>query len=240
MADYGSQLLISEAIKRVDPTFDIIAEEDVSTLSAEHTEALERIMGRTLSSYCTEPCGKSDVPDNNRFWTIDPIDGTKGYLRGDQYANCVSLVENEQVVLSVIGCPRMHPFGDDDNGNDPGGVQARGTLFVAIRDGGAYEIDPVSLSTTPMYRRLPLFPAASVDAAVLTEGVEASHADHGFSARFAQAMGIDLGKTMRVDSQCKYGLVARGQANIYLRRAAKRDYREKIWVLFVAFIPGDC
>jgi 3'-phosphoadenosine 5'-phosphosulfate (PAPS) 3'-phosphatase len=28
-----------------------------------------------------------------RFWTVDPIDGTKGFLRGEQYAVAVALID---------------------------------------------------------------------------------------------------------------------------------------------------
>ena len=32
-----------------------------------------------------------------------------------------------------------------------------------------------------------------------------------------------------MDSQCKYGAVARGDASIYLRLPTRADYEEKIW-----------
>ena len=34
---------------------------------------------------------------------------------------------------------------------------------------------------------------------------------------------------IRIDSQCKYAAVARGDASIYLRMPTRKDYREKIW-----------
>jgi 3'(2'), 5'-bisphosphate nucleotidase len=34
---------------------------------------------------------------------------------------------------------------------------------------------------------------------------------------------------MRMDSQCKYGLIARGDAEIYLRFQVNSDYQENIW-----------
>ena len=33
----------------------------------------------------------------------------------------------------------------------------------------------------------------------------------------------------RLDSQCKYAVVARGQADVYLRMPTRKDYVEKIW-----------
>jgi 3'(2'), 5'-bisphosphate nucleotidase len=43
-----------------------------------------------------------------RFWALDPIDGTKGFLRGDQYAIALALVENREVKLGVLACPNLH------------------------------------------------------------------------------------------------------------------------------------
>lgn len=40
-----------------------------------------------------------------RFWTLDPVDGTLGFVRGDQYAIALALIEDGQVMLGVLGCP---------------------------------------------------------------------------------------------------------------------------------------
>ena len=44
-----------------------------------------------------------------RYWTLDPIDGTKGFIRGDQYAIALALIEQGQVKVGVLGCPSL-PF----------------------------------------------------------------------------------------------------------------------------------
>ena len=41
-----------------------------------------------------------------RFWVLDPIDGTKGFLRSDQYAVALALVVDGQVQLGLLGCPQ--------------------------------------------------------------------------------------------------------------------------------------
>ena len=41
-------------------------------------------------------------------------------------------------------------------------------------------------------------------------------------------MGITA-PPLRMDSQAKYAVVARGEADIYLRLPTRADYREKIW-----------
>jgi hypothetical protein len=37
--------------------------------------------------------------------TLDPVDGTKGFLRNDQYAVALGLIDHGEVVLGVLGCP---------------------------------------------------------------------------------------------------------------------------------------
>lgn len=44
-----------------------------------------------------------------RYWIIDPIDGTKNFLRGvPTWATLIALVENEKVVASVVSSPALY------------------------------------------------------------------------------------------------------------------------------------
>src|SRR5690606_16657165 len=70
-------------------------------------------------------------------------------------------------------------------------------------------------------------PGSLADARVC-ESVEAGHSDHDQSARIVDRLGI-AAEPYRIDSQCKYAAVARGDASIYLRLPTRADYREKIW-----------
>ena len=65
-------------------------------------------------------------------------------------------------------------------------------------------------------------------AARFCESVESGHSDHSQSAEIARRLGITT-EPFRIDSQCKYGAVARGDASIYLRLPTRADYTEKIW-----------
>ena len=54
-----------------------------------------------------EEFGTSGSKD--RYWVIDPIDGTKNFLRGvPTWATLIALVENEQVITSVVSCPALY------------------------------------------------------------------------------------------------------------------------------------
>jgi 3'(2'), 5'-bisphosphate nucleotidase len=60
--------------------------------------------------------------------------------------------------------------------------------------------------------------------------VEAAHGDQALQERIAAAVGVTA-SPLRMDSQAKYGAVARGDAILYLRLPSPKspDYREKIW-----------
>ena len=60
------------------------------------------------------------------------------------------------------------------------------------------------------------------------ESVESGHSAHGDAAEVAARLGITAAP-VRMDSQAKYAVVARGEAEIYLRLPTRADYREKIW-----------
>lgn len=68
----------------------------------------------------------------------------------------------------------------------------------------------------------------SAAAASFCEGVEAGHSSHGQQAAIAKALGITKDST-RMDSQAKYGSIARGDGDIYLRLPISATYQEKIW-----------
>jgi 3'(2'), 5'-bisphosphate nucleotidase len=83
------------------------------------------------------------------MWTLDPIDRTKGFLCGGQYAVCLALLVNAHVELGVIGCPNLpsNPApstststssstaaSDNSSINLPG----IGALFIAVHGHGTH------------------------------------------------------------------------------------------------------
>ena len=58
--------------------------------------------------------------------------------------------------------------------------------------------------------------------------MEAAHSSHDDAARIAERLGVTA-PGVKVDSQVKYGTVARGDADAYLRLPKTLEYREKIW-----------
>ena len=64
--------------------------------------------------------------------------------------------------------------------------------------------------------------------ATFCESVEGSHSLHNHAAHIATILGV-TDPPLRIDSQCKYAAVARGDVSIYLRLPTRIDYEERIW-----------
>ena len=60
------------------------------------------------------------------------------------------------------------------------------------------------------------------------ESVESGHSSHDWSGLIASDLAIHK-EPVRMDSQCKYLAVARGDADLYLRLPTRKGYQEKIW-----------
>lgn len=223
VADYGSQALILKAIYDVFPGVTIIAEEDADALRApENSRLLEKLVSHVqliqpqadaASVLSWIDRGKT-LQDPDYFWTLDPIDGTKGFLRHDQYAISLCLVVKGELTVAALGCPRLM-----------GSAGTRGAILFAAKGEGAFEL-PLSLEGKP----IPINVSDVSDPTQIrfSESVESAHASHNDSARIADQLGIQA-VPCRIDSQTKYASVARGNGDAYLGIRMDNGYREKIW-----------
>jgi 3'(2'), 5'-bisphosphate nucleotidase len=229
VADFASQAVICRALGAAFPDLPVVGEEDSKELRSQESASLRRSVAEHVGMVIDSSASEDEVldwidrggwtPDGNteRYWTLDPIDGTKGFLRGEQYAIALGLIENGRVVLGVLGCPNL-PVED--------GSGEQGVLMTAERGGGAklVRLD----SADPTGETIMVSDVARASDARFCESVESGHSDQGASAQIAAALGITQ-EPYRIDSQCKYAAVARGDASIYLRLPTRKDYREKIW-----------
>lgn len=69
---------------------------------------------------------------NKRTWTLDPIDGTKTYIRGQQYAVCLCLIDEGEQRIGVLGCPNLNI----DQRSEKGRVMIAETIVDLKPDGG--------------------------------------------------------------------------------------------------------
>ncbi len=219
VADFAAQALIGNLLNESFPEDPLIGEEDSTVLQTpEERPTLERITefvnrftsGATPEKVC-QWIDRGSAESAPRYWTLDPIDGTKGFLRGDQYAVAFALVEDGQVQVGVLGCPNLDSL----------------SLVVAARGQGAWV---TSLDEGTSFHRLHVSERADPAQARLLRSFESGHTNVSQIDVFADALGV-AAEPVCMDSQAKYAVLAAGQGEMYLRLlSAKRpDYREKIW-----------
>ena len=220
VADFGSQALICGALGDAFPEDCIVAEEDADALResprlrSRVTDYVNRFAEGSPGQICEWiDRGKGEV--NKRFWTLDPIDGTKGFLRRNQYAIALALIVDGEVKFGLIACPNLPQVWDKP-------TAGQGCLLVAVRGEGAYmyALDGMLLKQI-WVAEIPLR---------FAESFESTHGDHGAHVRITRELGITA-PPVQIDSQAKYGLVARGEASVYMRLPNPRTphYRECIW-----------
>lgn len=226
IADLGAQAVICRAIAANFPTDPIVAEEDATLLK--QPDMAERLEQITALVQAIEPsatpaniidwidCGRGEI--SQRYWTLDPIDGTKGFLRDDQYAIALALVVDGEVKLGILACPALAVEIAQLQGET-------GVVFVALRGQGTTQISLVDGKSQPVH-----VSAAATSLRRATESVESRHGNLPLQREIAQTVGLTA-PPLPIDSQAKYGVVARGEAALYLRLlwAEFPDYRENIW-----------
>ena len=222
VADFAAQAVVVEALTAQLGSIELVGEEDPADLASDEQVTLRDGVTALVASQLGRDVAVERVLEwigvggsdghSDRYWTLDPIDGTKGFLRGDQYAIALALIEHGEVVLGVLGCPNLP--------NPDGSV---GAIFVA-HDDGCVAYQGVTTGPIPVGVAEP----ASLSEARFCESVEAGHSSHDDAAEIAARLGI-VAEPYRIDSQCKYAAVARGDASIYLRLPTRPGYREKIW-----------
>lgn len=227
VADLGVQALVSLALREAFPDDPLVGEEDSSVLEGDENAAVrDEVLSRV---HAFRPgLGEADLlraidrgddlgGARGRFWTIDPIDGTKGFLRGEQYAVALALLVDGKVEVGVLGCTELPISYKDEN-------SPRGSILSAVRGQGSWQTSLEGDARTRLSATALTDPAQ----AVFCESVEKAHSAHDDSEKVAELLGVGA-EPLRIDSQCKYAVLARGDVSIYLRLPTRKDYREKIW-----------
>ncbi len=206
-ADFASQVIVARSL--ADTGFVIVAEEEASDFK-QADEAIRRrvcdVTGETEQNVAELLRAGGGEPAGT-YWVLDPIDGTKGFLRGGQYAVALALIEDGKPTLGVLGCPKWDI----------------GRIFVGVPGDGAYSCTVAR----PDYRQS-ITAVGQNEVVRLVESVESGHSNHDDSARIADAIGV-TDEPLRMDSQAKYAAVACGEADLYLRLPTKAGYEEKVW-----------
>ncbi|CAH8364557.1 unnamed protein product [Eruca vesicaria subsp. sativa] len=232
IADFGVQALVSLQLSKLFPSIPLVAEEDslflrennlvnsvVSEVIAKASvgdddhlsdddvlEAIDR-GGKDAYTFCNKPA---------TYWVLDPIDGTKGFLRGDAglYVVGLALVVNNEIVLGVMGCPNWPGDSSDET---------KGTIMLSHIGCGTWT---KSLLLSGDWTRRFVDECSLVNKARFCIQESQPWESLPLSSRFdAKIDSGDLhGNEIRLlptchGSLCKYLMVASGRATVFFLRA---------------------
>jgi len=228
IADYASQALLASLLERSFPNDPLVAEEDSNQLrTKEQTDTLAKVIqfvsrfARNANSPAV--CNWIDrgaAQPSSRYWTLDPIDGTKGFLRGDQYVVALALVVDGKVQVGALGCPKLaEGHRPDMNGS--------GSLLLAQRGKGSWIS---TLVNGQQFDRVHVSDCQNITQARLLRSFESGHTNISKIEELINNLGIQA-QAVRMDSQAKYAVLACGYGELAMRliSPSQPDYREKIW-----------
>lgn len=253
VGDYAAQTIIINAIKANFPDDEIVGEESSEGLedsfvsdilrelnendkvfNAEYDVEDQKLLSnsafplKTIQDVKTViDFGNSKGGNKGRIWCLDPIDGTKGFLRGEQFAVCLALIIDGNPRIGIIGCPNLSL--EDYGGKDLEGHEPFGYIFRAVEGMGSFYASAAKVSSkdSTLWAKTHVRKLTSTNDMVSLEGVEKGHSSHDEQSQIKSSLGIS--SSLHLDSQVKYCLLALGLGDVYLRLPIKLDYQEKIW-----------
>ncbi|MBA0606547.1 hypothetical protein Godav_018998 [Gossypium davidsonii] len=267
IADWSVQATVSWLLSEIleGRSVSIVAEEDVQTLSKPEAASLlsavvntvneclaeapkyglqcpKKVLGTSQILEAISLCNSTGGP-TGRHWVLDPVDGTLGFVRGDQYAVALGLIEDGKLVLGVLGCPNYpmkkellnynHQCNQIKPTSPPSSdIWQKGCVMYARRGTGQAWMQPLIHGDTKFEwpNSATLLQASPVDdpsLATFCEPVEKANSNHLFTEGLASSIGLK-NRPMRVHSMVKYAAIARGDAEVYIK-FARSGYKEKIW-----------
>lgn len=235
VADFASQAVVLHLLESALGQVRMLGEESdqllrdpaqAETLDAVVTAARAAIPELDAATVLRLLSHESADPSKEGCWTLDPVDGTKGFLRGGQYAICLAWIEGGRPGVSAMACPRLALDLDD-----PSQPAASGLVAFAVRGGGARwftlgngEVDDAEVLKTPLWS-----PGGTVE---LLLSAESAHGDGDAAEELGKRAG-PLGRELRLDSASKYVLLAHGRGNAYMRvprlTPGKPERKECVW-----------
>lgn len=135
----------------------------------------------------------------DRFWIVDPLDGTKEFIKkNDEFTVNIALIEEGEPILGVLYIP------------------AKDRLFYAEKGAGSFMIngeeEPKRIISSPADK-----------AQSLKVAVSRSHQSKSLETKLAE-MGIRVKELVPAGSSLKFCLVAEGQADIYPRMGPTMEW----------------
>lgn len=178
-ADHAAEAIILAGLHRLTPEVPVVAEEEVAA-------------------------GRVPQVDGRPFWLVDPLDGTKEFLRRNgEFTVNIALVERGRLVVGVVLAPAT-------------GRLWRGVPPAIDRDGLAEE---VMSDQTARPIRVRAVPSAGVS--VYTSRTHGKYSDLDI---WLQGQGITVAERKIAGSSLKFCLIAAGEADLYPRFAPTNEW----------------
>ncbi|MCJ7649869.1 MAG: hypothetical protein MUP85_14755 [Candidatus Lokiarchaeota archaeon] len=211
IADYATQIYIINKIMEQFPDDQIIAEEDDSSF-------IDDIAKRSINS-CYEALnieGNINIEKSlmkkdkysKRQWTVDPIDGTKGYQEGLSYAIGIGLMINSDPKICAIAVPNYKKFGK--------------AIFISEKDKGSK-----FATNTSEFKPIKVSHQSHLKQAKMCHSL---HYDEPWVMEFAKR--AEITNFIQIDSMAKFCMIADGTADLYVKPMNKS--RSFAW----DFLPG--
>ncbi|KAL0363301.1 UNVERIFIED_CONTAM: putative PAP-specific phosphatase, mitochondrial [Sesamum calycinum] len=221
VADFGVQALISLEMSKLFPSIPLVAEEDSAFVRENNlVDAVVEVVSdktiigdKELSQYdvlkAIDRGGKDAYlfgPEPATYWILDPIDGTRGFVKGSEalYVVGLALIVEGEIVLGVMGCPNWQ---DEHSGEfnkvqgDAGTVSRSGTIMISHVGCGTWrtKLWDLQIGNTKM--------------------------DHNWTSVGEKQI---LLLPACCGSLCKYLMVASGRASVFIVRARTKTII-KVW-----------
>jgi len=228
IADFSIQALIAGNLSEFFPDDGLIGEESSDFLKEEDNKGILQFITSIVKEYLPDAteekiCAWIDWGKDkqySRYWTLDPIDGTKGYLRNDQFATALALIENGEIKLGMLGCPHLKDGYIED-------INSSGTLVIAKLGHGSWMSD---LKSAKEFTQLKVSKESDVKQSIMMRSKEKYHTSLSKIDQLIEFLKI-ASIPIAMDSQAKYATLACGKSDFLVRFLSKKhlDYKEKIW-----------
>ncbi|WOO81730.1 3'(2'),5'-bisphosphate nucleotidase [Vanrija pseudolonga] len=242
VADLAIQALLTATIHSAFPDDLFVGEESAEQLRASPT-LLDAVWGLLsdldiADSVARIPASKDKLcsmldwagtgqPSAGRYWIFDPIDGTKAFIRGENYAVNVCLMTGPGQTLSAVGIPLLAPDAVAPINNDT--TSASGSIMFATRGHGTF-IRPLDGPADTPARRLPRRTAddtTQLTAVTCVEGTDS--AVPGLNVKIAARLGIAYPGNDLLAWVLRWAVLGLGAADATFWVYRKRTRYGKIW-----------
>ena len=212
LADFASQIFITSRIKKYFPEDQIIAEEESGVFIDSDAEIIIKKCFTSLNITFKENLKETlnyRGSSSKRQWTVDPIDGTKGFQKGLAYAIGIGFMIQAEPTICAISVPNYK--------------NTSLTIFSAEKNQGAkvsygdQNFTKISVSNEKDIKKFRI--------------CHSLHYNKPWVLKFARSLGVT--NFIPLDSMAKLCMVADGSSELYIKPMNMQ--RSFTW----DFLPGE-